>query len=637
VAYGPLVIRAEVIPPSGVRTLRVDFFADGVLIGSDPLPPYEAPWDAGKEMGSRVFRAVARFGDGTSAEDLITTRGLSYTQHELVQGTPIDRVQLLVSVTDPNGAPAGKLSAENLEVREGETRVAIKTFKKVEDSLEIPLSIAVLVDRSGSMAFQMQKWAEACVELVSSVRPIDQVRVSAFSEETMVLQDFTHDAISLARSVAAIGPAGGGTRLFRAVFETVRDMRDLPGRKALILLTDGLDTEFSSPSGGITAAMFPMLMDATRMAVRSGVTVILILPGPSGRGYLAVQDLAVQTGGWYMYPSNDLRALLKRLGRRLLASYVVEYDIERPVDLDKKRPVKVTLKGEGMEDLEVHTSLGVYSRLGALEELKRDLSEGNGAQRARAATELGRSGDAAVVPDLIRALKSDSPEVREAAAAALAERKAPEGMEKVLKLIHDAVSSVREAAFEAAVRYGTPAVPRLQEIARGGGPARPAALRALGDIGDPNALPTLIAGLGEKDCALRVAATDGLGWFYALGESGFPGRTRADQVARKNAFDPLRKVLSDPCPAASEAAAVALGRLVDPPALRKLLAASTEVPPPRRIDEIPSCARLLSDEGGAGCGGASSPGRRTDADSRARGRGRALRGLWLHRKAARQG
>ncbi|HZE89507.1 MAG TPA: VWA domain-containing protein, partial [Verrucomicrobiae bacterium] len=499
VVYGPLVMKAAVIPPSGVTLVRVDFFADGVLLASDPLPPFTAAWDAGKSLSSHLFRVVARFADGTSAEDLVTTRGLAFEEHEIVEGTAIERVQILVSVADASGAPVKGLVASDFSIHEGDVPMKIIGLRSVSDSSDVPLSLTILVDRSGSMQFHMKQWSAACVDLLSAVRPIDQVRVSVFSDETTVLQDFTHDAASLAASLAGVIPSGGSTSLFRAVFETVRDMRDLPGRKAIILMTDGLDTDFGGSSQPITAAMFPVLSEAARMAIRSGVTILLILPGPSGRGYLAVQDLALQTGGWYMYPSEDLRALMKRLGERLLSAYVVEYDVPRPRDPDRKRPIKVQLAGSH-PGLEVRASLGTYARLDANEELKRDLRDGNRQQRARAARELGLSGGPEVVPDLIQALRSDFPEVRAAAAAALGSRREPGALQKVLKLIHDSDADVRAAAFEAAVRYGRAAVPTLTDLAGHGGPARASALRALGDTGDPAAVEVLAAGIREKEC-----------------------------------------------------------------------------------------------------------------------------------------
>jgi VWFA-related protein len=589
VVYGPAVLRAEVVPPAGARVLFVDLFADGALAGRDAAAPYEARWDAGRSLGSHVLRAVARFSDGTSAEDLITTRGLDLRHHEVVEGAPIERVELLVSVTDEEGGPVTGLTASDFEVREGGAPVVVKGFEVLGGRAEVPLSVAILVDRSGSMRFAMKKWREAALALLASLRPRDQIRVSAFSDEHVVLQDFTRDAASLAASLDAIGPAGGGTRLFRAIFESVRDMRDLPGRKALIVLTDGADTDYTSPSSPVFAGMYAVLAETARMASRAGVTVIVVLPGPTGRGYLAVQDLALQTGGWWTYPSEDLRALMRRLGERLLSAYVIEYDADRPADPDRKRPVKVTLRPGLGERLEVRAALGTYARLDALDALRGDLAAGNDAQRARAARELGRL-DAPDVPELLlRALKDGSPEVRAEAVGALAERREPAALAKVLRRIHDADLRVREAAFEAAVRYGADSIPALEEASRSRSPARIPALQALGRIGDPRALPAIEAALAEKDCAVRAAAAEAAGSAALLiaGPAGAGEDPASAPAPAGGARRLLRAALADPCAEASGSAAVGLGRLGDRSALPRLLEiVSAEEPGPRLPEAI---------------------------------------------------
>ncbi len=246
----------------------------------------------------------------------------------------------------------------------------------------------------------------------------------------------------------------------------------------------------------------------------------------------------------------------------------------------------MTVRGEKAAGLDVRASLGTYARLDTQVMLKNDLQVGNSRQRARAAMDLARSGGPEIVPDLIKALKDDDAQVRAAAAAALAERREPQAMERILKLIHDVDPGVRDAAFEAAVRYGAAALPPLEEIARKGGPARAGALRALGDIGDPNALPALRAGLSEKDCALRAAAADGLGWLGALSGEGVPGGPHAGGTEGGGVADLLKQSLADPCPAAAEASALSLGRISDRAALPKLLEIASADPASARLPEV---------------------------------------------------
>lgn len=466
VGYSKTLIHVSVSPPSGTVVRRVAFFVDGRKISSDRLPPYQALWDAGEKMGSHTLRAVAVFSDGTMAEDAMTTRGLAFTEYELVEGRAIERAELLVSVVDRSGSAVSGLVREDFEVREAGAPVEILTFDRLSERNDLPLSIAVLVDRSGSMRFKMEEWREACVELLLALRPVDQVRVSAFADLTAVLQDFTRDAVSLANSLEMFGPAGGSTRLYRAAFETIRDMRDLPGQKAIFILTDGLDTEFGR-GGLVSAKVSAILTAAERLAIRSGVSVIVILPGPSSRGYLPIQKLAAQSGGWAMYSSGDLAALVRRLGERLLGAYLLEYDVARARDPDARRSVKVKLTREHDPGWEIHARLGAYGRLEIAEVLEDDLKLGSPAQRARAVTEIGRLGLEQAGSLLLKSLKDPSPEVRKAALAILAERRDPETLDEVFGRIHDTDWEVREAAFAAAVRFGSEAVPYL--LSRGAG------------------------------------------------------------------------------------------------------------------------------------------------------------------------
>ncbi|HXI03177.1 MAG TPA: VWA domain-containing protein, partial [Candidatus Saccharimonadales bacterium] len=437
VVHGPTRIRVEVDPFGDRKVTQVEIFADGVLVARDPLPPFEALWKAGEDLTSRVIRAVAILSDGTQAEDLITTRGLRFHEQELVEATPLEHVQLLVSVTGPDGKPVSGLDAGSFRVQEEGEPITISKVTPLSKRMDLPLSVALLIDRSGSMRVHMAKIARAAVDLLSVLRPVDSVRVACFSDDMHVLQDFTRDPVSLLESLAKVGPAGGGTRLFRAIHDTVRDMRDRPGRKVLVVLTDGLDTEFTSPSSPITVNMYPILTEVARAASRAGVTVVVILPGPTGRGYLAVQDLALQTGGWYAYPGEDFSGTLRRLGERVLGGYVVEFDTKRPEDPDRKRSLEVSLAPGLPKGFEVNAALGTYAGLDLFDALSQDLQDGTPEQRARAASEIELVPGEDAAKALRDALGDKDPGVRAAAVTALGERKDPDGMKDVLDLVHD--------------------------------------------------------------------------------------------------------------------------------------------------------------------------------------------------------
>jgi VWFA-related protein len=560
VLYGPVTIRAEAVAFGGRSVLKVRFFADGRLLGEEIHPPFELRWDAGDSLASRVIRVEAILDDGSSAATLIATRGLKLREEELVEATPIEHVELLVSVTDAAGEPVPGLGLEEFEVREEGNLVRLLRADDLAGRVDLPLSIALLIDRSGSMRVHMEKIARAATDLLSVMRPVDHVRVAAFSDQMVVLQDFTQEPLALIASLNGVGPPVGGTRLFRAVADTVRDMRDRLGRKVLIVLTDGLDTDFTSPSSPVTVNMYGILQEVARMASRAGVTVIMILPGPSGRGYLAAQDLALQTGGWYAYPGDDLAGTIRRMGERLLGGYVLEYDAERPEKLDRKRPLEVSVIDGRSRGWSVTASMGTYAKLDLAEALFRDLEDGTTVQRARAAREIGLFPGEEAVDLLAGALRDREPEVRAAAVTALSERRAGGVMDDVLGRIRDTDAGVRRAAIEAAVRYGPPAVPWLMERAARRGEEREAALEALGSIGGEAAAGALGEAMEHGNCAVRAAAATGTGRLLAgMGPAAIDDAAAARLRGRLRAR--LKELLDDGCGRASAAARGALGRL----------------------------------------------------------------------------
>ena len=275
-----------------------------------------------------------------------------------VEGAPPQRVELSVSVLDAAGEPVRGLQASDFLVRERGALQSVVDFGRESDRQDRPLSAAILVDRSGSIGRQLSRWRQASWALLSGLRPIDEVSVATFTSDVQVLQDFTSDARRLAALMDQLDRAEGGTRIFRAVDETLEALHERPGRKVLFLLTDGLDNDLPDAWSATSSSY---LTDLVRRLVGSQVTVVTILPGPTGRPYLAAQDLAVRTGGWWLYPSDDLPALVGRLGERLLESYYIAYDSAWPLSDPRQRRVEVSLSHPLASEMQVRTVYGVFA------------------------------------------------------------------------------------------------------------------------------------------------------------------------------------------------------------------------------------------------------------------------------------
>jgi VWFA-related protein len=117
---------------------------------------------------------------------------------------------------------------------------------------EEPVSLGFLVDTSGSMTNKIARARHALRRFFTAIRNGDEVFLEAFSQRPMMLQDFTDSKVLLDQAVTLLEP-DGETALYDALLDGLRHVKQGRRQKrALVLLTDGLDTA-SAASLGETA------------------------------------------------------------------------------------------------------------------------------------------------------------------------------------------------------------------------------------------------------------------------------------------------------------------------------------------------------------------------------------------------
>jgi VWFA-related protein len=117
--------------------------------------------------------------------------------------------------------------------------------QKVErlDQGSVPADVALLVDTSGSMREVREVIRSSAPAFAAALRAADRAMIVSLDRRIRVLSDFTRDREALQRALARVGP-GGGTRLYDALALVAVDrLSEIEGRKAIILLTDGVDTQ----------------------------------------------------------------------------------------------------------------------------------------------------------------------------------------------------------------------------------------------------------------------------------------------------------------------------------------------------------------------------------------------------------
>ena len=161
-------------------------------------------------------------------------------------------VRLVASVVDANGKAVPGLRPQDLQVREG--TVAPQASVTLA-SMVSSVALALVIDSSGSMAGQPLADAKAAVStMVGSLGAVDQVAILSFNSSVRVVQPLTSDK---ARALAGVGSivAGGDTAIYDAA-QSAADLleaADPKARRAIILLTDGLDTASRSPRSSAVA------------------------------------------------------------------------------------------------------------------------------------------------------------------------------------------------------------------------------------------------------------------------------------------------------------------------------------------------------------------------------------------------
>jgi FOG: HEAT repeat len=490
------------------------------------------------------------------------------------------RIGLTVTVTDRAGRPVRGLTRDDFRLLEDGVEVPIQDFGVEGDNADRPLSVAVLLDLSESMGRQVRRVREASQALIMALRQEDEIMVARFNHERIVLQPFTNDPRDPEVTLQDIGTAWGGTTIFGAIEQTLKDLRQRPGRKVIVVVTDGLDNTVGT-SDQIFHSLY--LRDLLHLCLRTQTVVYGIRPGMVP-GLQPFERFVDETGGRLLYTGKNLGWLFKELGEEFLSQYHLAYDIDPTVKQGKRRRIRVEVSDPG---LVVKTMAGFFTPRSQLETLVRDLRDEDEQLRIDAAYELGFVKEPRSSEALLEALGDKEETVREMAVGALSRLGEADAIPVLVNLLGDPASSVREAAAVALRGFGPAAMPSLiSQVSQGAeqSRARPRSVNAakvLGEVGDDRASDPLALLLEHGPVECRAAAAE------ALGDLGLT-----------KGIGPLRSALHDSAPAVRGAAvrsiAVLGGTLARPliedyisreidPGLResaRALLASLQVPPP---------------------------------------------------------
>lgn len=259
----------------------------------------------------------------------------------------VDLVNLLCSVWDKNtNAFVTNLAKEDFAVYEDNQKQEIRNFTR---ETNLPLTIALLVDTSGSVAPKLKFEQDAAISFFQSVlRDQDRAMLLSFDSGVSLVQDFTNDPNKLSKQIRTLR-AAGGTALYDALYLTSDEklIRET-GRKAVVILSDGDDTASK-------IAFEPAL----EMALRAETIIFSISVNRGGYfgvgtdkgGDKILKRLAEETGGQALLPFKveDLEDSFRQINQELRSQYSIGYLSSNSRHDGAYRKVEIKLAEKGLK------------------------------------------------------------------------------------------------------------------------------------------------------------------------------------------------------------------------------------------------------------------------------------------------
>lgn len=213
-------------------------------------------------------------------------------------------VHLIATVKNRSGELVGALNKEDFDLYDNGVRQEIKIFER---QTEQPLSVAVLIDVSGSTAkdlkYELDSASRFLKALLTEGNPQDRVALYKFDYEIVRVSPFTRDFPQLDARLKKIA-GSAGTALYDAIYLAASELESRQGRKVIVIISDGGNT--TSHYDTHQALEAAQLADAVIYPV-----IVMPITNNAGRnigGENALTFMAERTGG---------RTFLPNLGRQM--------------------------------------------------------------------------------------------------------------------------------------------------------------------------------------------------------------------------------------------------------------------------------------------------------------------------------
>src|SRR6185436_907918 len=238
----------------------------------------------------------------------------------------VELVQLPISVLDANGRPVDGLAKDNFQIFEDNTLQQIKLFQH-ED---IPLSLGLVIDNSGSMRNKRERVNSAALSFVRESNPEDETFIVNFDDSAYLEQDFTGsigDLIDALENIDARGETALYDALYLAADKVTKDGKK--DKKALLLISDGEDTASKYGINKVIEALrqSKVTLYAVGLLEEDDQRGGLFKKPPSKKAKDDLLKFAEITGGQAYFPKSldEVEELVKHIAHDIRNHYTISY------------------------------------------------------------------------------------------------------------------------------------------------------------------------------------------------------------------------------------------------------------------------------------------------------------------------
>jgi Ca-activated chloride channel family protein len=308
-ARSGLVASTRLLPPLALATGLVATVADVAGLGAASAQGREP---ARQEGQTPIFRAATRI------------------------------VPVLTTVTDSQGRLVPSLEKEDFTVLDNGKPVELSLFLNETQ----PFTAVVMLDFSASMTANLDRLKSATEQFLIRLLPEDKAQVGAFSDKIQFSGHFTNDRDDLIGALRDL-QFGNPTRLYDAIDSSIAELEPVPGRKVVVVFTDGDDTASRRNQGDA----LQRAREKETMIYAIGLeSEFMVAPGrvQRTRPDRGLRKLADETGGGYfeLKKTDELGPTFTRVAQELHALYTIGFT---PAVMDnKEHKLEVRVKQAGM-------------------------------------------------------------------------------------------------------------------------------------------------------------------------------------------------------------------------------------------------------------------------------------------------